>query len=71
MLLLVSLIALVASVLWNAWFFFGVLRDETTNAAAPEVVEPYGIGSARAIFDANAAEVERYRSEYGFIDPSN
>ncbi|MGB4076837.1 MAG: hypothetical protein WBK28_04010 [Minisyncoccia bacterium] len=66
-------VLLVASLAWNTLHFFAVVeRDSSVNAevAAPRALDRTMLTQTRAALDAQAAEDERYRSEYLFVDPS-
>ncbi|HRH24318.1 MAG TPA: hypothetical protein PK109_01885 [Candidatus Paceibacterota bacterium] len=72
LLLALVIIALIASVVWNAWFFFIALEEESTSQSAPVEATPdtNSVEKAQALFELRAAEEARYRNEYRFIDPS-
>lgn len=70
--LALALAALIASVAWNAWFFFIALGEDAAPQApaAEHSLDTSSIEKARALFEKRAAEEEKYRSEYRFNDPS-
>lgn len=72
LLLAAGLILLAGSVAWNAWFFFIALDEESAAAPAPApaALDTSAIDKAKVLFDARAAEAERYKTEYRFNDPS-
>ncbi|MEK9160725.1 MAG: hypothetical protein AAB440_01665 [Patescibacteria group bacterium] len=66
------LIFLIASTIWNTWFFVNV-TDESVfvtpgqSAAAPILSV---LPAAREVLENRAGEADRYRSFYQFVDPS-
>ena len=68
-----ALAAIIASLLWNAWFFFVALNQDSSVSPAPEAkkADTSSLEKARAAFDARAAEEAKYRGEYRFVDPSH
>ena len=67
-----SAVLLIASIAWNAWFYYGVSLGEVGEAAAPTTSAPSldALPEARAVLETRAVEAERYRSFYEFVDPS-
>lgn len=68
----IALAAFIGSIAWNTWFFF-IALDQNVPADAVPVAEAPATNSlekAQALFEAKAKELERYRNEYRFIDPS-
>ena len=70
LLLSLALLMLLASLAWNTWFFLGALQEPAPAPVPAQATDDSGIDTVRASFDERAAEGERYRSEYRFIDPS-
>jgi hypothetical protein len=71
-LLVLSLVALIASVIWNLWFFSEALSDKGSTAPTTTSNEDTSdsVERAKARFEARALEEGRYRSDYRFVDPS-
>lgn len=72
LLIAVGFAALIGSVAWNTWFFFVALDEDAPADAIPVAEAPAtnSLQKAQALFETKAAELERYRTEYRFIDPS-
>lgn len=68
----ISTILLLASLLWNVWFFMQATRGEGTGEGntAGQGIRENVIDTVRGIFIERAAEEGRYRTEYRFVDPS-
>lgn len=72
MLLSIAFVALLTSLAWNVWTFYKITTGEGVGNTTPTVAAPdvNNVERARAVFVERAAEVERYRSEYRFVDPN-
>lgn len=72
LLLAISALALIASIGWNAWFFFATLAGEPAvgSVETEQKPETSSVEKAQVLFELRATEAERYRSEYRFNDPS-
>ncbi len=68
-----GLALILASMLWNAWFFFAVLTEDKTiqTPAAPQEVDANSFQKAQELFQKREAEEARYKTEYRFVDPSH
>jgi hypothetical protein len=63
---------IVASAIWNSFLFLRVVNGQyigVTATTTPSVVNS-SLDDVHKVFDARAAEENRYRSEYRFVDPS-
>lgn len=65
-------VLLVASLAWNIWFFVKITKGEPIGAApiVEQATEEDLLAKVRDVFRARAAEEDRFRREYQFIDPS-
>lgn len=61
---------LVASVLWNVWFFSHIEDTEVVTTSTTSTLEAYPAGAVKEIFESRASTSVRYREAYPFIDPS-
>jgi hypothetical protein len=70
-LLVLALLWLVASVLWNGWFLLSVVA-EGPSTPAPTTTAPVesAYDKARTVYDARAVEAGHYQTDYRFNDPA-
>lgn len=72
LLLSIAFLILIASIGWNVWTFIRITNGEAVGVASSGTKGP-DIGiveQVRAVFASRAAEEQRYRNEYRFVDPS-
>lgn len=71
-LLAACFLLLIASIAWNAWSFYRVTTGDgfTIEAPAPSTPALDALPEAREVLETRAAEEERYRSFYQFVDPA-
>lgn len=72
MLLTLAFLILIASIGWNIWAFVRITNGEVSGDRAADTSGP-DIGiveQVRTVFMERAAEEQRYRGEYRFVDPS-
>lgn len=70
-LLSITIVLLIASVLWNLWLLKSVEQGGTIgNEAPPPAFDAAPIESVRTLFESRSAEEARFRQEYRFVDPS-
>jgi flagellar basal body-associated protein FliL len=70
LLLVVGIVFLVVSVVWNVWFFSSVVTEEVSQAHnASNALGTYDAGAVKEIFEARASSSEAYRSLHVFVDP--
>jgi hypothetical protein len=71
-LLTLAFLILIASIGWNVWAFVRITNGEvsgstTTSTNGPDISI---VEQVRGVFVERAAEEQRYRTEYRFVDPS-
>lgn len=71
-LLAIAFLILIASIGWNVWAFVRITSGEATGSAAqgPQGPDVSVVEQVRTVFETRAAEENRYRTEYRFVDPS-
>ncbi len=70
--MLIAGVLLIGSASWS-YYLFGRISGGDLLGGHSQTVAPVDTASletVRAVFEARAAERERYRSEYRFVDPS-
>lgn len=71
-LLILAFLILIGSIGWNVWEFIRITNGEAAGTTTAGMKGP-DIGiveQVRNVFTTRAAEEQRYRNEYRFVDPS-
>jgi|GEM_PF-1729094 len=64
-------IVLLASVVWNTWFFLRVVEEGVGNIGGGDAtLAPYETGAAEEIFLMRETKASEYKEVHTFIDPS-
>lgn len=70
-LLAFTLLAFIASMIWNSWFFSHIVAEESKpQEESASVFETHDLANVRQIFHEREQESLRYQNEYQFVDPS-
>jgi len=71
-LVVLTLVLLAGFALWATWEYLeGAKADPISDLPPlPDTITPETLAKTEQLFTERAAEAERYRSEYQFVDPS-
>lgn len=71
LLLTVGMALLIASVVWNVWFFNRVVTEEMSQTYdASNALGSYDAETVKEIFEIRGMSAEAYRNTYLFVDPA-
>lgn len=72
LLLILSFLVLIGSIGWNVWAFIHITNGEVASGPSADTGAPDVsiVEQVRTVFSTRAAEEQRYRTEYRFVDPS-